>query len=322
MKSKIVLVMAATICIFTAEISHAKNIRFIKEITKMANNAIKSVGSEAVVESFRKFFNKNEKFAQDMGGPQLQPSHVQGNVRTWEITPLGSLTKADIKEIANTLKALDNNREQTIKVLIDNNVQFVTTMQTNNIVADAVITGNNSSLAKDNAINVNNVHGPVTINISNAARETSNLNKQQLIANNSEPPKIPSDQQPLIKRDGKDVLVHESLAELIPNYDSQKPVYLAYGEPGCAEQLIEGNSWLFRTGINPNKYALDKEGDYFRVKGMVGVQFNIAQLKNNKTGARNVKFAQIHRINALGNYYFNGTDCAMNPRSAIWVQEN
>ena len=74
--------------------------------------------------------------------------------------------------------------------------------------------------------------------------------------------------------------------------------------------------------INVNKYVLTKEGNYFRAKNMVNLQFQVVQLNNNQAGGNNVRWAQIHlKANEIGVYYFNGFDCSGNQRTAIWVKK-
>ncbi|MEI6153573.1 MAG: caspase family protein [Deltaproteobacteria bacterium] len=124
----------------------------------------------------------------------------------------------------------------------------------------------------------------------------------------------------LILKDGDDVLIHDEVVELIQNYYPNQPVYVAYGEPsGCGPA---GNVWMQNPRINVNKYVLTKEGNYFRAKNMVNLQFQVVQLNNNQAGGNNVRWAQIHlKANEIGVYYFNGFDCSGNQRTAIWVKK-
>lgn len=122
----------------------------------------------------------------------------------------------------------------------------------------------------------------------------------------------------LIKRSGADVLIHLDIVKLITNFNPEKPVYVAYGEPaGCGPR---GNEW--NPLSNASKYILEKEGNYFRAKGMLNKQFQIVQLKENREGRIVYSWAQLIRAaDALGEYYFDGLDCADNPRKAIWVKQ-
>lgn len=124
----------------------------------------------------------------------------------------------------------------------------------------------------------------------------------------------------LVKKDGKDVLIHESIAKLIYNYEPSKPVYVAYGEPnGCGP---EGNVWMQNSQTNVSKFELKKENDYFRAYGMLDIQFQIVQLKENKVGINNVKWARLEKMSHdLADYYFNGFDCTGGQRTAIWVKK-
>jgi hypothetical protein len=123
----------------------------------------------------------------------------------------------------------------------------------------------------------------------------------------------------LIQNDNNDVLIHNDVVQKITTYDSNQPVYIAYGEPPqCGGP--QGNNWMVPTSIDVEKYKIYREGDYWRAKNMVGLEFNIVQLVNNKSGIDNCKWAQLHFIKS--EHIISHQDCTGNPRTAIILRNN
>jgi hypothetical protein len=120
----------------------------------------------------------------------------------------------------------------------------------------------------------------------------------------------------LFRKDGNDVLILDEVVRHISFYDDQQPVYVAYGEPPeCGSP--PGNAWMTPTTIDVSQYKVVKEGEYWRARGMVGIEFNLVQLKNNRPGIRNRHFAaleHIHNKNILIHQ-----DCRGAPRTAIFI---
>lgn len=114
------LVIFLLLCCFVANGHGAPTLAtsaFSRSITEIAKEALKSVGSEAVktaVDNFKNFFNRNKKIAKNNKNPQLRGGEVVGEKRAWSMAG-GNLTKPELQVIAETLKSLDQNREQEIK---------------------------------------------------------------------------------------------------------------------------------------------------------------------------------------------------------------
>lgn len=125
----------------------------------------------------------------------------------------------------------------------------------------------------------------------------------------------------LILKDKNDVLIHETIIKSIQNYRPNLPVYLAYGEPyGYGP---EGNSWMTVKGINVKEYQIFKEGDYWRAREMVGIQFQVVQLEGNMPGLKNTRWADLTRFQFYEGqenpYIFAGTDVQGRNRIAIYI---
>jgi len=105
---------------------------FLKEI---ATEALKYAGGEAgksAVDYFKSLFNKNKDIAESKKKPYLNETEPIGKERTWTVT--GNLTKNDIQEIANTLKSLDNSKDQRVTATqssVTNNYTYSTTEVSN-----------------------------------------------------------------------------------------------------------------------------------------------------------------------------------------------
>lgn len=129
----------------------------------------------------------------------------------------------------------------------------------------------------------------------------------------------------LIVVKGNDVLVHDRIIQAIPGgYTPGEPVYVAYGEKaGCGPI---GNSWMYPEDIDVKHYEIYKEGVYWRVKDMVGIQFQVVQLMNGKSGNGHVKYAVLESLEEnkyffRGKTYKKGTKCEARSRSAIFVEK-
>ncbi len=84
--------------------------------------AVKSVGREAgktAVDWFKTLFNTNKELKRDRKNPQLSGGEVKDKERIWLVSPPGNLSKEEIKEIARTLRYLDDDRDQRVSVRID-----------------------------------------------------------------------------------------------------------------------------------------------------------------------------------------------------------
>jgi len=114
------LVIFLLLCCCVANVHGAPTLAtsaFSRIITEIAKEALKSVGSETVktaVDNFKNFFNRNKNIAKNNKNPQLRGGEVVGKKRTWGMAG-GNLTKLELQVIAETLKSLDQNREQEIK---------------------------------------------------------------------------------------------------------------------------------------------------------------------------------------------------------------
>jgi len=115
----------------------------------LAKQALKLVGSEALksgVEYFKDLFNNDKNIAKRYGKPELKGGEIRDNVRTWIISPAGNLSKNDIKEIARTLKSLDEKRDQTIRITIKNQDQIFRTTQTGVVTQSGNIQGSDNTM--------------------------------------------------------------------------------------------------------------------------------------------------------------------------------
>lgn len=309
------------ICLVIPSISSASGFgSVLAELARQAGNAAGVETGKTAVEYFKNLFNKSPEIAKGKNSPQLQDGSDSSTERKWKISPAGSLTPNDIEELKKTLTQIDSGKKQAIEIAI-NSSQEINTDST-------VIKDGNSPVVIGDGVYIGG-----NFIVSNQP----NGNDSQKSAAQQEPAKTPQNHsgkkdgqggqgatsegpgQNLIKKEGQDVLIHEGLAEVIPGYDPKQSLYIAYGEPaGCGP---EGNLWM----QNPQRpdvsnYAMQKEGSYFRAKGMVNSQFQVVQITD-KTGQPNVNWAQLQRKKyELGNNYSTTPDCNGNPRVAILVK--
>ncbi len=162
------MVIFALICVVTVNTSSA-NV-FSGYLMKLVGEALKSVGTEAgkaVVDRFKALFNKNNEIARNNGNPKISGGEVKGKERIWVVSPAGSLSKDDIREIARVLRFLDNERDQRINVKINNEDLSVMANQTGINIQRLDIRGDNNTTSS--------AQGPSSISIALGSGSTLNF---------------------------------------------------------------------------------------------------------------------------------------------------
>lgn len=129
-----------------------------------AGKAASSEAGKSSVDYFKKMFNKDATLKKQKQSPQLRDVE-SGEIRKWLISPVGTLSKSEIKEIAKTLKSLDQNREQSISINVNNKVEEIS----------------NTQVDIKNGLLINTTDGPVTLNTQNGTQGV------QIIGNNNNP---------------------------------------------------------------------------------------------------------------------------------------
>jgi hypothetical protein len=175
------LIIASVILLLSSSISHSAVFgQILKTLAVEASKGAAGKVGESAVEYFKKIFNKDKTLAQEKGSPQLQDGEVRGKVRKWVISPAGKLSKSEIDDIAKTLKALDQNRDQIISTQINNTVEEISNTQVDNErgvlinKVDGQVTTNQTTIGDIS----NNTNAQVNINSPNA---TQNINQKRAI---------------------------------------------------------------------------------------------------------------------------------------------
>ena len=142
------------VLMLSSSLSHAVGIDLImKNLATEAGKAASSEVGKSAVDYFKKMFNRDANLAKEKQSPQLVDAG-SGEIRKWLISPAGTLSKSEIKEIAKTLKTLDHNREQSISINVDNNLEEILNTQVDN----------------KNGLIINSTNSPVTLSTQSGAQ--------------------------------------------------------------------------------------------------------------------------------------------------------
>lgn len=159
------LAIVSVILLLSSSLSHAAGIGLIlKNLAMEAGKAASSEAGKSAVDYFKKMFNKDATLKKEKQSPQLRDVE-SGEIRKWLISPAGTLSKSEIKEIAKTLKSLDHNREQSISINVNNKVEEISNTQVDN----------------KNGLLINTTDGPVTLITQSGTQGV------QIIGNNNNP---------------------------------------------------------------------------------------------------------------------------------------